>query len=315
MRPRRKEISQGTGKQGRARIRQGNRHPRPLKWSYSDLHRRIRTGSDPFLPYSMAMHSALRLPLSFDATALARDLTSLPSNEWITHFNQGYFDGQWDGLALRALPDAYGIVPDGQAPASAYEATTRLATCPALATALSVFQCPLKSVRLLRLTPGSVIREHTDPDLGLERGQARIHIPVSTNPGVEFYVDNRRIVMGPGECWFLGLNRPHRVQNLGATDRVHLVLDCEVNSWLEDLLAHGTPAPDQPSPPLGFDAFRTHALADAGLLQELAALPASAEFYAATVRIGLHHGFNFTIEDVRAARAEARREWVERQLV
>jgi hypothetical protein len=94
-----------------------------------------------------------------------------------------------------------------------------------------------------------------------------------------------------------------------------LVIDCEVNGWLTDLMSQGIPPLDQPAPDRGFQAFRAHALADADLLRELAALPASTEFYGATVQLGLRLGFNFTIEDVRAAHAEARREWHERNVV
>ena len=40
---------------------------------------------------------------------------------------------------------------------------------------------------------------------------------------MEFYVDDRRVIMEAGECWYLDLSRPHRVHNRGTTDRIHLV--------------------------------------------------------------------------------------------
>lgn len=43
-------------------------------------------------------------------------------------------------------------------------------------------------MRLLSLAPGSYIREHTDNALVYEDGEMRIHIPVQTNPEVEYYV-------------------------------------------------------------------------------------------------------------------------------
>lgn len=51
---------------------------------------------------------------------------------------------------------------------------------------LRAFACPLRLVRLLRLTPGSVIREHQDYDLSFEEGLARFHIPITTNDEVDF---------------------------------------------------------------------------------------------------------------------------------
>jgi hypothetical protein len=37
--------------------------------------------------------------------------------------------------------------------------------------------------------------------------------------------------MKEGECWYLRLSDPHSVSNKGNKDRIHLVIDIEVNSW------------------------------------------------------------------------------------
>jgi hypothetical protein len=87
-------------------------------------------------------------------------------------------------------------------------------------------------VRLLKLGPGSVIKEHRDHALGLEDGIARIHIPILSNPDVEFVLNSQRVVMDEGESWYLNFNLPHRVVNRGSRERVHLVVDCTVNAWL-----------------------------------------------------------------------------------
>ena len=50
----------------------------------------------------------------------------------------------------------------------------------------------------------------------------------------------------PGEVWFVDVSRPHSVANHGETPRVHLVLDCVVNEWVNTLLtseAHAEPTP------------------------------------------------------------------------
>ena len=38
------------------------------------------------------------------------------------------------------------------------------------------------------------------------------------------------------ECWYHNLNLPHWVAIRGATDRIHLVIDCVVNDKLRELL-------------------------------------------------------------------------------
>ena len=45
-----------------------------------------------------------------------------------------------------------------------------------------------------------VRREHKDLNLGYEDGEVRIHVPVRSNPGVEFVLDGREIEMEEGEA-------------------------------------------------------------------------------------------------------------------
>lgn len=63
----------------------------------------------------------------------------------------------------------------------------------------------------------------------------RLHIPVVTNPAVDFRLNGVRCVMAAGTCWYLRLSDPHSVSNRGPADRVHLVIDAAVNGWLTDL--------------------------------------------------------------------------------
>ena len=89
----------------------------------------------------------------------------------------------------------------------------------------------------MKLHAGAEIREHRDHDLCFEDGEVRFHVPVVSSPDVYFYLDGERVVMDEGECWYLNLSLPHRVLNQGATDRVHLVIDCKVNAWVETVFA------------------------------------------------------------------------------
>ena len=125
-------------------------------------------------------------------------------------------------------------------PAATHFAETRwLGRLPAFRAALARFECPLRSVRLMRLAAGSTIREHSD-DLDAEVGNLRLHVPVTTNPDVDFRLGGHRVEMAPGSIWYLRLSDPHSVANRGQTDRIHLVIDATVNGWLERMLAEGT---------------------------------------------------------------------------
>lgn len=183
------------------------------------------------------MESA-KLPFSFDPKALQQDLAKLGHADWIDHFVAQNYEGSWSVIPLRGAKDAVHPVkmiysdPD----CTEFANTPFLDACPYFQEVLASFQCPVNSVRLMRLTPGSVIKEHTDYDLSLEDGNARLHIPISTNPQVEFCLNGRRVVMNEGECWYLRLSDPHTVANRGDDDRVHLVIDASVNQWLANLI-------------------------------------------------------------------------------
>ena len=177
-----------------------------------------------------------RLPLSLDADRLKADLALIQPDEWVPHFNTAYYEGEWSGVALRSVggrpaqlypdPTAHGRFAD----------TAILERCAYFQEVLAAFECPLQAVRLLKLRARSSIREHRDYKLGYEDGELRIHIPIVTNPAVAFFLDGERVPMQEGESWYLNLNLPHRVDNQSDTDRVHLVIDCEVNDWLQRLV-------------------------------------------------------------------------------
>ena len=48
------------------------------------------------------MISSFRLPFNFDPEALRSDLDRIAPDEWVAHFNQDYFEGEWSGVALRS---------------------------------------------------------------------------------------------------------------------------------------------------------------------------------------------------------------------
>src|SRR5678815_359404 len=113
--------------------------------------------------------------------------------------------------------------------------TPLLERCPYLQSVLSYFETQKSAVRLMKLEAGGVIKEHRDHDLNFEEGEVRLHIPVTTNPGVEFYLQEEQMIMQKGQCWYLNLSLPHKVKNAGTTARIHLVIDCKVNDWVKTL--------------------------------------------------------------------------------
>ncbi len=178
------------------------------------------------------MLTSLKFPFEFDVARLQADLALIQPDEWQRHFNTSIYEGDWSGVALRAVPDSVlAIYPDPTA-TDRFEDTAVLARCAYFQKVLAAFQCPLTSGRLLRLKARSNIREHRDYKLGFEDGEVRIHVPIVTEAAVAFYLAGQRVPMLPGECWYVNVNLPHRVDNDSDLDRVHLVIDCVVNDWL-----------------------------------------------------------------------------------
>jgi hypothetical protein len=179
----------------------------------------------------------LRLPFCFDSARLAGDMRRLSADAWRRHFIRQNYDGDWSILPLRAAagekhPVRMMAPPPG---CVAFADTPLMEGCPYIREVVSAFRCPVRSVRLMRLTPGSMIKEHVDTDLSFEDGMVRLHIPVVTNDAIDFRLNGTRVVMEAGSCWYLRLSDPHNVANHGSEDRVHLVIDAETNGWIAEV--------------------------------------------------------------------------------
>ena len=79
-------------------------------------------------------------------------------------------------------------------------------------------------VLLVNLKPGGRIRPHIDTGFSL-MNCCRVHVPISSNDLVGFTVGGEKRAMKEGEMWEVNNARTHSVENMGETDRVHLIID------------------------------------------------------------------------------------------
>jgi len=175
--------------------------------------------------------------MRFDAAQLKRDLAVIQSGDWTPHFNQQYYEGDWSGVSLRSVGGKSDSIYPNPVAAEPYLDTEMLAHAPYVRQVLEEIKCEKESVRFLRLAAGAKIKEHKDYFIGIEDGVVRLHIPVITNPLIEFYLDDERVDMQEGELWYLNFGLNHRVENKSDVDRIHLVLDCKVNDWLLGMIS------------------------------------------------------------------------------
>jgi hypothetical protein len=211
--------------------------------AYPNMATWVRATDDTFLsapPRSASTEDRIRLSFRFDASRLQSDLEHAHAKfgEWVAHFVESNYEGDWSVIPLRGRADARHAVEMIYSDPGTTEFADGpiLDVCPYFRRVLAQFECPIGAVRLMKLSPGSKIKEHQDFDLKLEDGFARFHVPILTNPGVEFYLNGVRVVMQVGECWYLRLSDPHHVSNNGDSDRIHLVIDAVANDWLRMLL-------------------------------------------------------------------------------
>lgn len=180
----------------------------------------------------------VKLPLSFDVEKMQREVEDLRPQDFI----------YYDALPLRApayqvdsslpLPPPAADYADGAW--TDWLDTPALRKSPYLTSVVDAFRANTRVtlVRLLRLAPGAVVKEHTDPTLGLEveRSVIRLTIPIVTNDTVEFFLNNERVPLQAGECWYLRLTDPHRIINGGSLERINLTIDMAPNAWVRSLI-------------------------------------------------------------------------------
>lgn len=252
-----------------------------------------------------------RLDLAIDLPAVLTALQRVASDAWQPHFNSGYHQGDWSGVALVAAEDAVVPLAPGQGAALRLAWWQEEAAWQAL---LAPFASSLRAARLLRLGAGARIHEHRDPDLGRPGGCLRLHVPLLSPAGVEFLVDDLQVPMRPGECWFIDLSRPHRVDNPGPGERIHLVLDCLPDPWLLGLIETGraqTPGLCLGRAGQAFEAFRQQVAQDPALAARLQAHQQAQAFVAEAISLGASLGLAFSEAEVLSAMRRGRQAWSE----
>jgi len=169
----------------------------------------------------------LRLPIRFSAEALTRDVSSLPRSAWVAHPNAFPGNNAVRLITTGGMPtDALG---GGMAP------TEYLQACPYILELMSELGGTWGRSRLMGLAPGAEVPAHVDSHY-YWRTHIRIHIPVITNPAVEFTCGDQTVHMAAGECWVFDSFQRHEVHNRGDAHRVHLVIDTVGGKKLWELI-------------------------------------------------------------------------------
>mgnify|MGYP000657489123 CR=1 FL=1 len=184
------------------------------------------------------LHDRIRLPFHFDADKLKNEIQNMGIGDFTFY----------DVLPLRAPAHTVDTSLPPPPPADDYADgswtnwmdTSFLKNAPYLTSVIDTFRenTTVTLVRVLRLASGSVVREHTDPTLGLQihKSVIRLTIPVIREEGVKFFLNDTTVDMKPGECWYLRLTDRHKVVNSSSSDRINITIDMIPNDWIRGII-------------------------------------------------------------------------------
>ncbi len=162
-----------------------------------------------------------RLPLRFDVGRLQAEAAQFAETEWQRHPN-----GFAGNSAVRLITVGG---EQNDAVAGAMLPTPQLQRSPYIRQVLAHFGVVFSRSRLMRLTPGAGVPEHSDSNYHWFH-RVRIHIPIQTDPAVSFTCGGQTVHMGAGEAWIFDNWRLHSVHNGSARTRIHLVADTTGNA-------------------------------------------------------------------------------------
>lgn len=173
---------------------------------------------------------AVRLPVRYDPERLVRDLAALEDVERDRQPGP-HHAGEWQGLSLHSMGGEQTARPSFPG-LSAYAPTRALRRTPYFAEILRELPCPKQVVRLMTLPPGGAIRSHVDLNVSFQFGLIRLHVPIETNPDVQFRIDGEDCIWKEGELWYGDFSAPHSVLNDGTRRRTHMIIDVEITDRL-----------------------------------------------------------------------------------
>ncbi|MEU2670979.1 aspartyl/asparaginyl beta-hydroxylase domain-containing protein [Streptomyces sp. NPDC007164] len=184
--------------------------------------------------------AAARLLPTFDESRLVDELRALRETTW---GQQRPYDADvlpsagidWRCLSLRSLGGDGARTDPGGPGAESFADTPWLERVPYLGEVLKTVPGSLRAARLMALGMGVRSVDHFDTKCGPAWGVARLHVPITTNPGALLVLDGVKHSWQPGTFWFGDFSRRHMVLNEGPSVRVHLVIDCLVTPELADI--------------------------------------------------------------------------------
>lgn len=175
-----------------------------------------------------------RLPIEVNVGGIVAELDRLDPSWWRPH-PEGH-----DGNDALPIVSAGGSIDDDSVDGD-MRPTAVLEHLPSLIPVFTAIAAPIGRTRMMRIAPGGEATPHVD----LNRywwDRYRIHVPLRTDPGVEFRCGATGLHMPAGSAWVFDTWRNHNVINNSSSPRVHLVIDTIGSEAFSALLGDGQSA-------------------------------------------------------------------------
>ena len=150
---------------------------------------------------------------------------------------ESYSDYQSGGWYIASLYNSTGEETYDVPEESAIKPTPLLDRMPEMQAFLDSTGLDYMMARLAKASPDSYLYEHRDYE-GLDKyKKLRLHIPLQTHPDAIMCIEGINIYLESGYLYKLDpQSAVHGVCNKGDTPRIHLILDCYMNTVLESLV-------------------------------------------------------------------------------
>tara|TARA_R110000787_G_scaffold192886_12_gene304434 strand:+ start:468 stop:1076 length:609 start_codon:yes stop_codon:yes gene_type:complete len=183
-------------------------------------------------------NDSIKLPFTFDVDKMREEIAALDLNNFIYYNVMPLRSPAHIVDTSRQIPPPADDYADGSW--TEWLNTIQLDASPYIKSIVEKFQehTTVTLVRMLRLEAGNDVSEHTDPTLGLQiqKSVIRLTIPVIKEEKSLFYLNDKIVPMKPGECWYMRLTDPHRVENNSDNDRINISIDMIPNEWVFNLI-------------------------------------------------------------------------------
>lgn len=174
----------------------------------------------------------VQLPLHFDAARLQQEIARFAESDWRPHP-----EGHRGNSALPLI--ASGGDPNDDSVRGPMRATPLLQQCPYLRQVLAAFETVWGRTRLMRIDGNAEATPHTDVNYYWTQ-HARVHVPIVTNPNVQFLCGAKAVHMAAGQSWIFDTWSLHNVLNPHPDARIHLVADTTGSARFWELVEEGT---------------------------------------------------------------------------